>query len=486
MYLKALLDGNKAFDIGSGSIYFRRKTDFGYTKETWEKGHHYAELKDRFSYPIISKRRYTVDHLQFHLSMTINYNADKNCKNINEMVNETIRNGAIEHIIGIDRGERNLLYASVIDLHGNIIEQCSLNIIPNKHNDLGTDYLKLLKERESIRQEERRSWDSIEKINELKTGYVSQAVHQVVKMVLKYHAIIVLEDLNEGFIRSRQKRERTVYAQFEKQLIEKLNYLVDKGIAEGEPGSATNGYQLTNPTNNNVKSNQSGILFYIPAWNTSNIDPTTGFVNLFNLRYQNREKTREFFDKFKSIKYNSEKKWLEFTFDYNDFTSKGKETQTIWTVCTYGPRIEAHKDSPKIWKKKTVEDINNKWLGFFNKWNITISEDLKEQIVKQDKKEFYKHLLDLFKLTLQMRNSDDKDDYIISPVMNTAHKFFKSCKDDTTLPIDADANGAYNIARKGLMWIKQMKDYKDTKKFKPDLKNRKWLNFAQQKPYKDE
>lgn len=386
MYLKALLDGNKAFDIGSGSIYFRRKTDFGYTKETWEKGHHYAELKDRFSYPIISKRRYTVDHLQFHLSMTINYNADKNCKNINEMVNETIRNGAIEHIIGIDRGERNLLYASVIDLHGNIIEQCSLNIIPNKHNDLGTDYLKLLKERESIRQEERRSWDSIEKINELKTGYVSQAVHQVVKMVLKYHAIIVLEDLNEGFIRSRQKRERTVYAQFEKQLIEKLNYLVDKGIAEGEPGSATNGYQLTNPTNNNVKSNQSGILFYIPAWNTSNIDPTTGFVNLFNLRYQNREKTREFFDKFKSIKYNSEKKWLEFTFDYNDFTSKGKETQTIWTVCTYGPRIEAHKDSPKIWKKKTVEDINNKWLGFFNKWNITISEDLKEQIVKQDKK----------------------------------------------------------------------------------------------------
>lgn len=486
MYLKALLDGNKAFDIGSGSIYFRRKTDFGYTKETWEKGHHYAELKDRFSYPIISKRRYTVDHLQFHLSMTINYNADKNCKNINEMVNETIRNGAIEHIIGIDRGERNLLYASVIDLHGNIIEQCSLNIIPNKHNDLGTDYLKLLKERESIRQEERRSWDSIEKINELKTGYVSQAVHQVVKMVLKYHAIIVLEDLNEGFIRSRQKRERTVYAQFEKQLIEKLNYLVDKGIAEGEPGSATNGYQLTNPTNNNVKSNQSGILFYIPAWNTSNIDPTTGFVNLFNLRYQNREKTREFFDKFKSIKYNSEKKWLEFTFDYNDFTFKGKETQTIWTVCTYGPRIEAHKDSPKIWKKKTVEDINNKWLGFFNKWNITISEDLKEQIVKQDKKEFYKHLLDLFKLTLQMRNSDDKDDYIISPVMNTAHKFFKSCKDDTTLPIDADANGAYNIARKGLMWIKQMKDYKDTKKFKPDLKNRKWLNFAQQKPYKDE
>lgn len=486
MYLKALLDGNKAFDIGSGSIYFRRKTDFGYTKETWEKGHHYAELKDRFSYPIISKRRYTVDHLQFHLSMTINYNTDKKNNNINDMVNEAIRNGAIEHIIGIDRGERNLLYVSVIDLHGNIIEQNSLNIIKNEHNVKETDYLELLKERERIRQEERRSWDSIEKINELKSGYVSQAVHQIAKMVLKYHAIIVLEDLNNGFIRSRQKRERTVYAQFEKQLIEKLIYLVDKGITEGEPGSATNGYQLTNPMNNKVKNNQSGILFYIPAWNTSNIDPTTGFVNLFNLRYHNREKAREFFEKFKNIKYNSEKKWFEFTFDYNDFTSKGKETQTIWTIYTYGPRIEAHKDSSKFWEKKPVEDINNKWLEFFNKWNIAITEDLKEQIVKQDKKEFYKNLLDLFKLTLQMRNSDDKDDYIISPVMNTDHKFFKSCKKDTSLPIDADANGAYNIARKGLMWIKQMKNHKGAKKFEPKLGNSKWLNFAQQKPYKND
>lgn len=484
MYLKALLDGNKAFDIGSGSIYFRRKTNLGYTKETWEKGHHYAELKDRFSYPIISKKRYAIDHLQFHLSMTINYNADKNNRNINDMVNEAICNGGIEHIIGIDRGERNLLYVSVIDLRGNIIEQCSLNIIPNEHNAKGTDYLKLLKERESIRPKERRSWDSIEKINELKAGYVSQAVHQIAKMVLKYHAIVVLEELNDGFIRSRQKRERTVYAQFEKQLIEKLNYLVDKETENGKPGSATNGYQLTNPINNKEKGKQSGILFYIPAWNTSNIDPTTGFVNLFNLHYQNqnREKTREFFDKFKSIKYNCEKKWFEFTFDYNDFTSKGKDTQTIWTIYTYGPRIEAKKDS----SKETIEDISQKWLDFFQKWNITHWEDLKGQIAKQDKKEFYIQLLSLFRLTVQMRNSDKIIDYIISPVMNEGNEFFKSSKEDSSLPIDADANGAYNIARKGLMWIRQLQQNETSKKFNPDLSNKAWLNFAQQKPYKDE
>ena len=28
-------------------------------------------------------------------------------------------------------------------------------------------------------------------------------------------------------------------------------------------------------------------MFYVPAWNTSKIDPTTGFVNLFDTRYKN-------------------------------------------------------------------------------------------------------------------------------------------------------------------------------------------------------
>ena len=489
MYLKALLEGNNAFDIGSGSIYFRRKTDFGYTEATWKKGHHYAMLKDKFPYPIISKRRYAVDHIQLHLSMTINHDVKKD--NINNMVNETIRNGGIEHIIGIDRGERNLLYVSVIDLHGKIIEQRSLNVITYEQNGdkHETDYHHLLSDREKKRQEERKSWNSIEKIKDLKKGFLSQAIHQIAQLVLKYHAVVVLEDLNEGFIRNRQKIEISVYRQFEKQLINKLSYLVDKQIEPGLPGSATNGLQLTNHTEKQKRDIQSGILFYVPACYTSNIDPTTGFVNLFpNLRYKNRTEARKFFGDFKSIKYNEEKNWFEFTFDYKKFTSKGNDTNTIWTICTYGPRIETRKNSLNRWEKKNVNDLTIKWKVFFKDNNIIISENIQDQIVKQDDKKFYKKLFDLFKLTLQMRNSDEKNDYIISPVLNKDHKFFNSSEEDTPLPKDADANGAYNIARKGLMWIKQMKDYKGTKKFEPSLKNHKcqWLNFAQQKPYENE
>ncbi|MFR8123495.1 MAG: hypothetical protein ACLU77_17775 [Waltera sp.] len=54
------------------------------------------------------------------------------------------------HIIGIDRGERNLLYISVVDVHGNIREQRSFNIVN------GYDYQQKLKDREKSRDAARK------------------------------------------------------------------------------------------------------------------------------------------------------------------------------------------------------------------------------------------------------------------------------------------------------------------------------------------
>ena len=65
-------------------------------------------------------------------------------------------------------------------------------------------------------------------IEELKEGYLSQVIHKITQLMVKYHAIVVLEDLNMGFMRGRQKVEKQVYQKFEKMLIDKLNYLVDK------------------------------------------------------------------------------------------------------------------------------------------------------------------------------------------------------------------------------------------------------------------
>ena len=46
------------------------------------------------------------------------------------------------------------------------------------------------------------------------------------------------------------------------------------------------------------------------------------------------------------------------------------------------------------------------------------------------------------------------------------------------LPVDADANGAYNIAKKGLWVIEQIKEAKG-KKPKLAISNKQWLAYAQ-------
>ena len=60
--------------------------------------------------------------------------------------------------------------------------------------------------------------------------------------------------------------------------------------------------------------------------------------------------------------------------------------------------------------------------------------------------------------------------------------FYDSRKADQNLPQDADANGAYHIALKGL-WILQKGLFKVNKKGNPELaiSNKEWLQFVQNK-----
>ena len=46
--------------------------------------------------------------------------------------------------------------------------------------------------------------------------------------MVEYNAVLVLEDLNFRFKEKRMKFEKSVYQKFEKMLIDKLNFLVDK------------------------------------------------------------------------------------------------------------------------------------------------------------------------------------------------------------------------------------------------------------------
>lgn len=495
LYWKMLFDERNLADVvyqlNGGAELFYRERSIEYDKPTHaanvpikNKNIHNPKRESLFEYDLIKNKRFTLDKFQFHVPITLNFKSMGN-DNINAQVREYLHSADDIHVIGIDRGERNLLYLVVVDSAGHICKQISLNEICNTHNGntYKTDYHNLLDEREQKRQQERQSWQTIEGIKELKEGYLSQIIHKIAELIVEYKAIVVLEDLNVGFMRGRQKVEKSVYQKFEKMIIDKLNYLVDKKTDPTSAGGLLKAYQLTNKFESFAKlGKQSGFLFYVPAWNTSKIDPVTGFVNLLDLRYESEDKAKALLSKFDSISYNEANDWFEFRIDYDKFTNRAQGTQAKWTICTYGTRIENFRNPAKNsqWDSQEV-NLTQELKSLFE--GLDIRANLKDIIMKQSGKQFFERLLHLIRLTLQMRNSitGTDIDYIVAPVANRSGEFFDSRNGDVSLPHDADANGAYNIARKGLMIIKQLKATDDPQGIKFDLSNKRWLQFAQQK-----
>ena len=500
LYWKMLFDDQNLLDVvyklnGQAEVFYRKRSlDLAKTtvhranQPIVNKNKQNAKSASTFEYDIIKNRRYTVDKFQFHVPITINFKAT-GTENINAQVLELIRQGGIKHIIGIDRGERHLLYLSLIDLKGNIVKQMTLNDIVNEYkgNTYATNYKDLLSTREGDRTDARRNWKKLENIKDLKEGYLSQVVHIIAKMMVKYQAIVVLEDLNMGFMRGRQKIERNVYEQFEKMLIDKLNYYVDKQKEANEPGGLLHALQLANKFEGFRKlGKQSGCLFYIPAWNTSKIDPVTGFANMLDTRYENADKARLFFSKFSSICYNKAKDWFEFSFDYSNFGTKSEGSKRCWTLCSHGTRIMTFRNPERVnqWDNKEIV-LTDEFKNVFFEANIDINGNLLASICSLTDKKYLEPLMHLMKLLLQMRNSitNSEVDYLISPVADENGNFYDSrtCGDD--LPKDADANGAYNIARKGLWAVRKIQDSADSDRINLAITNKEWLQFAQQKPY---
>ena len=498
LYWKMLFDQENLKDVvyklnGQAEIFFRKssvKEENKIVHKANEPINNKNEQNDKkqstFAYNIIKDRRYTIDKFQFHVPITMNFKA-RGLNNINTEVNQFLKKENEIHIIGIDRGERHLLYLTLIDSKGNIKKQFSLNEIINEYNGktYKTDYHNLLDKKEGGRDEARRNWKTIENIKELKEGYLSQVIHKISELMVEYNAIVVLEDLNMGFMRGRQKVEKQVYQKFEKMLIDKLNYLADKKKKAGELGGTLNAYQLTNKFESFQKmGKQSGFLFYVPAWNTSKMDPVTGFVNLFDTRYENMEKAKTFFGKFNFIKYNQAKNYFEFDFDYSDFTNKAEGTKTRWTICTNITRIETFRNPEKNsqWDNREIV-LTEELIRLFDEYNLDYKNNtnIKDAITNQTDKAFYERLIYLLKLTLQIRNSiTEKDtDYLVSPVANDRGDFYDSRTADDSLPKNADANGAYNIARKGLWVLEQVRHAEDLKKLKLAISNKEWLHFAQ-------
>ena len=506
MYFEMLFDEKNLKDVvfklnGEAEMFYRKasldpnKITHPKKRPINNKNSQNKKKTSTFEYDLIKDKRYTVDKFSLHIPMTLNFKSIGKGY-INDDVRKTIKSADNINIIGIDRGERNLIYITVIDSNGKILEQYSLNEIINKNNGntYVTDYHQLLDNKEKERKEAKQEWRTVENIKELKEGYLSQVVHKIVQLMIKHNAIVVFEDLESGMKNNRKKIDKQIYQKFEDALINKLKFCVNKSLPAEASGGLLNADQVVN--SDNVKGKHYGFIFYIPPWNTSKIDPVTGFVNLFDLNLYTIDSIYNFICKFDKISYNNEKDYFEFDFDYHNFEKRClTDYRRNWTVCTVGERIRTfrNKDKNNQYDNEVVY-LTEEFKKLFSEYNINIhSENLIKEI--QDKKDnlnlnFFTNFIKLFKLTVQLRNSKTgstlkKDDYLISPVANKNGEFYDSRNfngDTASLPQDADANGAYNIARKGLFVVEQIKSVKtdqDLKNIKFTMSNKEWLEYTQ-------
>lgn len=489
-----------------------------------EKDKKLVEILERIGHrknpiDIIKDKRYTEDKYFLHLPITINYGVDD--ENINAKMIEYIAKHNNMNVIGIDRGERNLIYISVINNKGNIIEQKSFNLV-NSY-----DYKNKLKNMEKTRDNARKNWQEIGKIKDVKSGYLSGVISKIARMVIDYNAIIVMEDLNKGFKRGRFKVERQVYQKFENMLISKLNYLVFKERKADENGGILRGYQLTYiPKSIKNVGKQCGCIFYVPAAYTSKIDPATGFINIFDFKKYSGsginakvKDKKEFLMSMNSIRYINEgseeyekighRELFAFSFDYNNFKTYNVSIPVNeWTTYTYGERIKKlYKDGR--WSGSEVLNLTEDLIELMEQYGIEYKDghDIREDISHMDEMrnaDFICNLFEKFKYTVQLRNSKSEaegDDYdrLVSPVLNSHNGFFDSSDykeneksddiidDKQIMPKDADANGAYCIALKGLYEINKIKEnWSDDKKLKESelyIGVTEWLDYIQNRRF---
>ena len=176
------------------------------------------------------------------------------------------------------------------------------------------------------------------------------------------------------------------------------------------------------------------------------------------------------------------KDYFEFEVDYNKFRTDKMEQvkKSRWTICTFGDERYQYQPTKKEYSKVNVTE---RMKGLLKTQGIEFDKgnDIRKSITAVENAQFFKDLIFYLKLVLQMRYSDGNDrDFILSPVANENGVFFDSEKAADAEPKDADANGAYHIALKGLLQLQKIK--KGEKKLA--ISNKEWHDFVQERKYR--
>ena len=403
-------------------------------------------------YDLIKDRRFTEDRFALHIPVLMQPDADKwGARAVNANVRDIVKAETGMYVLGINRGERNLLSYAVTAPDGRIVEQGHLNVFDN------FNYREKLAAAEGERQEARKDWNAIAGIKDIKRGYLSRAVGEIVRLVKKYGCLIALENLDMEFKRGRQQFEKNVYQQFERDLVGRLSMMMDRNDAD----RTRSALQLASPGDTpeeRTRYPQNGIVLFVnPAWITKT-DPLTGFANRLNTHYSSVEKTEALLDTFDSFRYIPGERMFALTFNYAK-TSPKKETGSdrTWTVYTHGLRNKEDNE------KRTIDTVaaTAEMAKVFDEAGIPWKDGTELlPLMKGRGAAFCKGFLDALRLTLQNTWWNGEQVLIASCTKDASGRFYDAA--DAAFaggPTDPDTNAAWNIARKGHMILGNIRDF---------------------------
>lgn len=419
-------------------------------------------------------RFYGEEKYYFHCPIKLYYES-KGYKNpqlafpeVNSKITNALQQSDNLQFVGIDRGEKHLVYCCTIDKNGKIIKgKCQ-----HYDNINGTDYVQKLEAVADERIIAKKNWQAQSRIKDLKSGYISHVVHRLVDETIKDgdniapHAYIVLEDLNTEMKRGRQKFEKQVYQNLETALAKKLNFVVDKNAKQGELGSVSKALQLTPPISNYQDiegKKQFGVMLYTRANYTSVTDPATGWRKTIYIKNGKEEDIKEqILDKFSDFGFDGKDYYFEYTEANAGHTWRlysGKNGEPL-------PRFQNKKQllqDKNVWVPEQVDVVEflDKLFANFDKsqsFKTQIENGVELQKIEGRNETAWQFLRYALELIQQIRNSGVKkkdDNFLYSPVRNDDGEHFDTRNHENNGELseikDADANGAFNIARKGLI-----------------------------------
>ena len=123
-----------------------------------------------------------------------------------------------------------------------------------------------------------------------------------------------------------------------------------------------------------------------------------------------------------------------------------KGTKTNWSIYAKGEKLSSVRTDKGV--SRVVVDIAEAVNGLFARYDIGSGDDLVNEIASVNDKEFHEELLRLFGIAAGLRSGID----IKSCVMDDKGRFYTG---------SADANGSYNIARKGLILVNRIRNTSD-------------------------